>query len=1043
MAAFIRGRASWQRAVGESLDSWRERVRRQWVTYVGPLPDKVRRRSRMMPYLTVELLKQHASELDYLDELLGVPLWTPRGRVRQNGAFREQIYVSPVENSYEEFVAEVERRMSDPNIIQVIVRYHYPEGAMVHRTVSRLPGRPEPGKQIDRWEERRTDLISDAIIEEADLDTRWMKVGWRVQRQAGAAGSKDYKVSMTNLYTMRDYKCADGDCVFACVRAVADKTMKKNKTIRRELELGDGAVSFQDLEKVARYFKVGIKVYIEATDVVESFDDETMNRFTGTHAHRCVWTVEPREGEKLVNLYYAPGHFSHITEFKEIPATSYCQATGDYKAHYTINQLKERLREQGRTYINPGKQEKVRTEYNTRVLVFDFETVWDTERGDELRAYAVAWYDFDPSVDEISSKLEPEVKYSFGLDQCVRDLLEYIADAPSDMKYVLAGFNSSRFDNYPLARAAQGLEMLTRVFATGNTLRGIWMGRHEALDISRLCPGASLKQRCMDFKTDPVKVDGFDHTVVQEEFLKGSLEQWAAENREKLEHYVKCDVLSTASLFVKLSGALKELIDVDVLKGEALTIGGAAWTAYERSAKKEGRVKFPAPTEEIDAFFRKAIVGGRVQNFKKSGHTIRGKLRMIDVASLYPTVMYGKNAHLMPPALKYGRFPKGAPTATDVYMPGKIGFYNVRVKRQPARNVLPRRLDDGRLDWRYRGEFDAIASQCSIELIRQHGGEVEVGSGYYFPGEDDKAFHTFLEPIFAAKDEEDRLAAAKDPLANASRRNIAKLLMNSLSGKTAQRNFDERVVLATGSAKQLSEEAKMRDGIATWIPLCGETCILVGLKPLEKVYNQRTAKPSYMAALIYEYSRAYMYELLLSKYDVQYMDTDSAVMTVEEYDRFRGDYPELDFKGEKRPKQLGDLEEELGHPEDATAILLGPKEYLIYNHSKKDAKARLKGVNLGRDRLLADEVLPQGTLALHRLHETLPLATPLGLFEALAAGRKQRLLCSQIQRSLVSRDGGLFSLRQRYLVKTLEPRTTHDSEVPAMRSEVYRTRVEP
>lgn len=1004
----------------------------------------------MMPYLKVAVLKELASWLDWFDDYLGVPAWAPVGRMRRNGAFREQVYVSPADNSYEEFVAEVERRMADPNIVQVIVRYTYGVDDVYHKTVSRLPGRGSASQQIARFETRTTVLQSDAAIDEADLDTRWMKVGRRERKQAGASGSKDYKVLMTNLYTMRDYKCADGDCVFACIRAVAPKNAKKNKTIRRELDLGQGAISFQDLEAVARYFKVGVKVYIEATDVVEAFDDETENRFTGAHIHRCVWTVEPREGEPTANLHYAPGHFSHITEFKEIPATAHCPITGDYKADYTIGQIKERLREQGRRYIELTEREKTHTEYDTRVLVFDFETVWDPERGDELRPYAVAWYDFDPAADEISGKLESEVKYSFGLDKCAHDLLDYIADAPPDVKYILAGFNSSRFDNYLLARAAQCREMLTRVFATGNTLRGVWMGRHEALDIARLCPGATLKQCCMNFKTDPVKVDGFDHTLVQEEFLKGNLTEWAEDNREKLEHYVKCDVLSTASLFVKLSVALKELIGVDVLKGEALTIGGAAWTAYERSAKKEGRVKFPAPTEEIDAFFRKAIVGGRVQNFKKSGHTVRGKLRMIDVASLYPTVMYGKNSHLMPPALKYGRFPKGAPTATEVYMPNKIGFYNVRVKRQPARNVLPKRLEDGRLDWRFAGEFDTIASQCSIELIRRHGGEVEVGGGYYFPGEDDRAFHTFLEPIFAAKDEEDRLAAAKDPKANASRRNIAKLLMNSLSGKTAQRNFDERVVLATGSAKQLSEEAKMRDGVATWIPLCGHTCILVGLKPLEKVYNPRTAKPSYMAALIYEYSRAYMYELLLSKYDVQYMDTDSAVLTAEEYDSFRRDYPELDFKGEKRPKQLGDLEEELGHPDDASAILLGPKEYLIYNHSKKDAKARLKGVNLGRDRLLRDEVVPSvragvlgapplgGTLAVHRLYEVTPLATPLGLFEALAAGRKQRLLCSQIQRSLVSREGGLFSLRQRYLVKTLEPRTTHESEVPPMRSEIYR-----
>jgi hypothetical protein len=1042
--AWLRGRASWQRRVGEPLSEWRERVRHQWITYVGPLPDRVRRGARLVPYLNVATLREIAATLDMLDEEYGTEAWTPVGRISRKGAFREQAYMAVAwDPTYEDFLREVERWMANPRIRQVIYRYHLPEGIPEGRTVSKLPGRGTPRQQIEKTAEYTIELISDAIVEEAELDTSWMKVGWVEQRVAGAGGRKAYKVMMTNLYTMRDYECAEGDCAFACMRAVAAKVAKKNKSLRRELSLPEGAIGFESLEALARYFRVGARVFIEATEVVEQFDDEHENRFVGAHKHKCVWEVRPREGEKVVDMYYAASHFSHITEFKEIPASSYCPITGDYGASYSNKQLKKRLREQGRHYHEPKGSAKARREhheYKTRVLVFDFETVWDPERGDDLRPYAVAWYDFDPKTEKISGALEGSVRYEFGLDKCALALVDYISEAPDDVRYVIAGFNSSRFDNYLLARAAQSREVLTRVFATGNTLRGLWLGRHEALDIARLCPGATLKQRCSDFRTDPVKVDGFDHTVVQEEFLRGRLAQWADLNREKLEHYVKCDVLSTASLFVKLAEALSELIGIDVLEGEAQTIGGAAWKAYERSAKDEGRVKHPAPTREVDDFFRSAIVGGRVQSFKKSGHTVRGRLRMVDVASLYPTVMYGKNGHLMPPSLLYGQFPRGDPVATERYIPGLIGFYNVRVKRQPIRNVLPKRLPDGRLDWRYQGEFDTVATQCSIELIRRHGGEVDVGSGYYFPKLDNKAFHTFLEPIFAAKDDEDRLAAEKSPQANASRRNMAKLLMNSLSGKTAQRNFDERVVLATGSAKQLTEEAKMRDGVARWIPLCGSTCILVGLKPLEKVYNKRTAKPSYMAALIYEYSRAYMYELLLSKYDVQYMDTDSSVMASEEYERFRQDYPELDFNGiTKRPKQLGDLEEELGHPEDATAILLGPKEYLIHNHTKGVTKARLKGINLGRDRLVPDVTrVPRETLALHRLYEALPLATPLELFEGLAGGARQRLLCSQLQRTLVGSEGALFSLRQRYLVKTLEPRKTHDREVPAMRSELYR-----
>lgn len=45
-------------------------------------------------------------------------------------------------------------------------------------------------------------------------------------------------------------------------------------------------------------------------------------------------------------------------------------------------------------------------------------------------------------------------------------------------------------------------------------------------------------------------------------------------------------------------------------------------------------------------------------------------------------------------------------------------------------------------------------------------------------------------------------------------------------------------------------------------------------KKIEK-YN----RPLYLASFIYAYARGHLYDHILSRYDVLYMDTDSALMT--------------------------------------------------------------------------------------------------------------------------------------------------------------------
>lgn len=999
------------------------------------------------------------------------------GKMQKTGALRAQEFKTGTEPVLEEYIAAVEGRMREigrRKLSHVTVPFEDNEGNVVWRSIN--PSMGSVRAQMESW--LRLDDVSgsDALNEGYAPLTNRYKVYWKEGKGLGGlegAAGGSYKTRLTNLYRLKDYKCADGDCLFAIMREVAAaKPAARNASIRRELGLGAGGVRIQDIDAVAKYFDVGVELYLEDVSVEALFDDDDgANRFIGNVSHRRIMVVEGRTAAApIARILYEPGHYSHIVEMRPIPKSVVCPVTGDYKATYTRTQLKMRVEQQGRYYHKPKetlKEEKERARANKGVkkhrkmlLVYDFETIWDDARFDELRPYSVAWYAFGVE-DKIGPELEPKVSFMYGLDTCVEALLDYIEEAPEDVAYEIVGFNNSRFDNFILARAAQKRESLKSVFIAGGCIRDMWIGRHTTLDIARLCPGGTLKSKCDDFKTNPKKVDGFDHLVPQRAFLEGRLDAWFDANREEAVHYVKTDVLSTADLCLKLAGAIKGLTKMDVLAGGAKTIGGVAWDTFVEQTKTG--VPDPA-SEDVDKFFRKAIVGGRVQNFMGKGYKTRESLRMIDVASLYPTVMYGKNAHLMPSEYMYGRYPTGRPVATAEYRPGLIGFYRVTVKRQPAKNVLPFRREDGRLDWAHEGEFETHTSQCSIELIRRHGGEIDVHEGYYFERSTEKLFRTFLNPIFEEKDRQDALKAANDPAANPSLREVAKLLMNSLSGKTAQRNFEDQAILATGATAQFAAEARMREGTAMWLPLCGDTCIIVGKKPLDKVYNKLRAKPSQLAALIYEYSRAYMYEILLSKYQSMYMDTDSALLSKEEYERFRADYPELDFKAEKRAKELGDLEEELGCPADVTAILLGPKEYLVYVHDEArnargerilTAKAKIKGLRLTRDRLILPgheaEVRALTTVERHNAYnskehpalgtlkdQATGMFDPITIFERLRTEPKVGVLCSQITRWITNGESSLFGLGQRYLIKELHCRAEPARPIAVMHAPIYR-----
>ena len=854
-----------------------------------------------------------------------------------------------------------------------------------------------------------------------------------------AGGSKmEGKSHDNNVFRYRDYKCADGDCLLAIFRVESEEKIPfYNNRLRQHLNIPSGNISFEHIPKLCDIFKTGIEIYSDKVDIKVSFKDDCDKNHAITKASNQLLFKYGGEYKKIIMVYMTivdgsgsnpANHYSHIIFFKPFKI---CKITGDninIVGERTSAQIEARILEQGRTLFAKTKKLK---EKKTKLLFFDFETIWNPTKQSKIEPYSVAWYVCDSDEADKDFNLDMDrVSVAYG-DKCHYELVDFIRRA-QETKYLLISFNGSRFDNFILASAASGRECLSDIFWSDGCIRSLRMFQHQTLDIAKLNPGMSLKKSCDDFKTTPKKIDGFDHTVVQTEYLNGNLKNWLKENIKEATAYVKTDVLCLASLTIKMRDALVKLTGLNPLDDpQGLgTAGSVAW----RALNSKSNIPKALP-QQVDEFCRKAITGGRTQNFMEKGFKSIGQYRMVDVKSEYPTVMFSKNHEHFNPKLMYGLYPTSDAIPTDKYVEGKLGVYRVKVLKQPNIKILAKREEGIPLDWNCNEEFETHTTNCSIELLKLHGGECEIYEGYYFEECSRDLFKGFLQPLFDEKDKQDKLKADKSPEANGAMRAICKILMNSSSGKTLQRNYDDLCILVKGTAEQLSAESKMKNNKADdFIPLNSTSGIMIGKMKSEKVYNIKKAKPSQLGIFIYEYARTYLYEMLLKKYNPMYCDTDSCLMSQTDYDQFVIDQPEI-----SRGNSLGEIGEELGNYDNCEIILMAPKMYMVcptINNipiDKEHIKFKIKGICIGKDKMILNDYLKTledySTEELYNEYNNadskmlIPITKdPRPVFNKLAGGDSVNILCAQMSRHLIVINRERiepFQIRQRFLIKRI------------------------
>lgn len=766
---------------------------------------------------------------------------------------------------------------------------------------------------------------SDGMLAGFNLDMTWFQLRFVDPNRGG--GEKGMKSIDSKVYKNKNYSSIEGknNCLVGCVKLAGfEKKKSKFKEIRKQwkekLDIPiDELVTIEHIKKLEKYYKKTIGVVQECGTLYnfnyrKNDDLQVMSDF-----------------DMLV--LQKDNHYSLITGVK-----------------YKVEKVKKDNKKN----------------YKVKYVYWDCETIFDRKDDDFLKPYMVAWFVTNNQVDWKYDKSvhDKECHIEFGR-KCMDKFLQFIVSAESDIKYKLIGFNSSKFDNFFLASRAAENGFLGDVLYVNNSFLNLFIDRHDTLDIIRMTGPTKLKDACKSYKTNPVKVDGFDHNIPQKAYDDEgwkTLREWYEENKEKADEYIRNDVLCLCDLTNKLNSAVNEMTGIKVF--DKMTIGQLIFDHMKNEIVKNFSVKnaaeiIPRPeTCKIDKFVRDAMFGGRTQAFHGQVKYEGYEFNMVDCTSLYPYVMFEKE------------FPIGKMYETKTYIKKHLGIYRCKISHQNAKwlkgkpklekgleeldepyapCLIPKRSKKDPLDWAYRGEMEVNLSNVDIEMIKKYCGDdaIEVFEGYYWKKSSDKLFSDVLSPFKNEKIKQDKLKDKNSDKYNPAKREFSKLAQNSLSGKVGQRNFSEYIQKVKCDEDVKKFFTKVEKNSLEEICNVGGTVFLKGNQTEEDAYK-KSAKPSYLSVFIYSYARKHMYEKILSRYCVLYQDTDSALMPRKEYLRFREEQKELDTK------EYGGFKEEVGVSKNI--VIVAPKTYLVTAENEEKSKRKCKGIRKDDTWLYSKEI---------------------------------------------------------------------------------------
>lgn len=652
----------------------------------------------------------------------------------------------------------------------------------------------------------------------------------------------------------------------------------------------------------------------------------------------------------------------------------------------------------------------------TMQFVFDYETVRDTKG--EILPYSGAWNTQSLEDGVISDEeyvnmtttksQEPGSEITDAFVKYLKRHAKYY-----ETKFAVAvGFNNSRFDNFILLKhlyshedIASTLEVFiakTSILTMTFTVHGM---KVMVTDLCRIV-NTSLKKASQAFQLKKLKGEQ-DHKLIQHIYEEGKLLDHLRTNYAKLEEYNKCDVEVTGLLAWAVRNALTKILDLapGYTSETALTIASLAaktWKhklkmqlhnqaslklattvglegdisryQYEKLVKSKigvsqtkhilqtvkGQLPHAPQSRPLHDFVKKSLIGGRAQAFKVGMY--QGRYTVLDVVSLYPAMMslYMPVGELVPAtasdfSFRYNR-------DTGFYHHG-IWDVSISFQKEWVPNVIPLRSDHAPLNWSYKGPMRVVLSTVDIiSLHRYHGDCYDVHGGWRWADSSNSVFSCYMSPVKKAKIDEDA-KKARGEKHNAAEREMAKMLMNSVSGKVGQNIVSEikRILTNTPDGQEeftnlLNAEKKgeFKNGLKI-IKITPDIIYVHGTyndETMETKYDPEKASPKQLAGLIYALSRDHMMRVISECPSIIGMDTDSAFISMEDYENLLAKQPRL-FGSEfgQLVEEMTEMYQKVGlvYNRDTSQqkfYMLAPKCYMIIDlETNTPLKIRFKGVS--------------------------------------------------------------------------------------------------
>ncbi|GMM38136.1 hypothetical protein DASC09_054750 [Saccharomycopsis crataegensis] len=379
--------------------------------------------------------------------------------------------------------------------------------------------------------------------------------------------------------------------------------------------------------------------------------------------------------------------------------------------------------------------------------------------------------------------------------------------------------------------------------------------------------------------------------------------------------YCENDVIVLADVWIKFKEAVFDIFQSDVVD-KSHTLAGMSFNLFKAFLSPDIFLIHPRKEDYLN--IRKSLIGGRCI----STNGIHEDVLCLDVKSLYPA------------AMAYYDQPYGMMKKVKVKNPHKLGVYYVSVlpNKNPTSNFFPLRKEDNTIYYldNYGQEYSAWYTSVDIDIGLQEGHKIQYNAfdetGYigYEWEHKGKIFKDYIENVLY------KYKLQFENENNQVKRQVIKIIMNSLWGKFAQKWIDTVYDFKLGWEIDIEDDAYM-----VW----DTEYVLVKGKEDKETGN----KPIQNGVFTLSYARLHMKKLwdaaVKNNTVCLYSDTDSIFVRKSDFNLNAkiGDIPVLG-------SDMGQLELEATLD---SLICAGKKQYIGFKKiidGKIVEKSRFKGI---------------------------------------------------------------------------------------------------